>query len=159
MHPCWPLWLWLHATRAATKALLRRLATLPPLRLRLLLLRTQALLLARLLPLQATLLRALLLRRALLPLLRTLLLRQLLRLRAQASKSYCRQGNKKTGLWPVFLFSGSDFSIAAPGVAHLGHELRRQDPRLGRMSVALAPLPQRITLRYRASQSPHPESQ
>jgi hypothetical protein len=104
LHPCWPLWLWLRATRAATKTLLRRLATLLLLRLRLLPLRTQALLLARLL-LQATPLQALRpLLRALLPLLRTQALRLLLRLRAQASKSYCRQGNKKTGLWPVFLF-------------------------------------------------------
>jgi hypothetical protein len=79
---------WLRATRAATK-LLRRLATQPLLRHRLLLLRTLRLLLRALL-----LLRAMLVLR-LLPLLRTLvlplrtqllLLRLLLRLRAQATK-------------------------------------------------------------------------
>jgi hypothetical protein len=94
---------WLRATRAATKLPLR-LATLPLLRLRLLPLRTLALL-HRALPLRAMLLPPL---RVLPLLLRTLLLRLLrplpLRLRAQASKLLPATRQQKTGLEPVFCF-------------------------------------------------------
>jgi hypothetical protein len=114
---------WLRATRAATK-LLRRLATLPLLRHRLLLLRTLRLLLRALQLLRATLrlLQATPLLR--LPLLlRTLAL--LLRLRAQASKPYSRAARPKLRLQRASTRTvvRSDGLVRCPAGKQKSHEL------------------------------------
>jgi hypothetical protein len=101
LHPCWPLWPSPLAARAATKPLLRRLATRLLLRHRLPQHRTRVLLRAirpprRLLPLHPT-------RLLLHP---TLLLRPLLRHRARASKLACLpHGKKKPAYGPAFSFA------------------------------------------------------